>query len=66
MLLIPDQDPIPVMKRQVWKFVKNNLESDGNDDNLSFCWTTVYPGYQGHGIIRGTFLEYKVQHILAV
>ena len=63
-LLIPGQDPIPVVKRQVWRFVEKNIESGESDDH--FCWTTVHPSSQGHGIIKGTFLDYKVQHILAV
>ena len=68
LLMIPGRDPIPVMKRQAWKFVEKNMESHERDANahIKFCWTTAYPSNQGHGIIKGTFLDYKVQHILAV
>ena len=63
--MIPGRDPIPVMKRQAWRFVKN-MEAHESDVNGHICWTTAYPSNQGHGVIKGTFLDYKVQHILAV
>lgn len=62
LLLIPGEDPIPVTKRHVWRFVEKNLDSRGNDDHL--CWTTVHSGSQGQGIIKGSFLDYKVKDIL--
>ena len=66
LLMIPGWDLVPVMKRQAWTFVEKNMEAHESDANGHICWTTAYPSNQGHGIIKGTFLDYKLQYILAV
>ena len=32
------------------------------DDQL--CWTAMNPGYQGDGLIDGTYLDYLVNDVL--
>lgn len=61
--MIPGQEPIPVMKRRMWRFVEKNIDSYESNDH--FCWTAVYPSNQGYGIIKGSFTDYKVNDILS-
>lgn len=63
--MIPGEDPKPVMKRHVWRFVEKNLASYSVDEEDHFCWTTVHPSNQGQGMIKGSFLDYEVKDILS-
>ena len=58
-LIMPDKEPVPVMRRPVWSF----MEREQKDDQL--CWTAMNPGYQGEGLIDGKHSNYIVDDILA-
>ena len=58
-LIMPDKEPVPVMRRPVWSF----MERETADDQL--CWTAMNPGYQGEGLIDGTYLDYLVDDVMA-
>ena len=57
-LIMPDKEPVPVMRRPVWSF----MEREVADDQL--CWTAMNPGYQGDGLIDGKYLDYLVDDVL--
>ena len=57
-LIMPDKEPVPVMRRPVWSF----MEREVADDQL--CWTAMNPGYQGDGLIDGRYLDYLVDDVL--
>ena len=59
-LISPGKEPVPVMRRPVWSF----MEREVADDQL--CWTAMNPGYQGEGLIDGTYLDYLVNDVLSV
>ena len=56
-LILPGKEPVPVMRRPVWSF----MEREVVDDQL--CWTAMNPGYQGQGLIDGTYLDYLVEDV---
>ena len=58
-LIMPNKEPVPVMRRPVWSF----MERETVDDKL--CWTAMNPGYQGEGLIDGTHSNYIVKDILS-
>ncbi len=53
-----NKEPVPVMRRPVWAFMKR----EEKDDQL--CWTAMNPGYQGEGLIDGKPGNYIVDHVL--
>ena len=57
-LIMPNKEPVPVMRRPVWNF----MEREVADDQL--CWVAMNPGYQGKGLIDGTYLDYIVNDVL--
>ena len=58
MLILVGKEPVPVMRRPVWSF----MEREVADDQL--CWTAMNPGYQGEGLIDGTYFDYQVNDVL--
>jgi len=58
-LILPGKEPVSVMRRTVWSF----MEREAADDQL--CWTAMNPGYQGEGLIDGTYFDYLVNDILS-
>ena len=58
-LIMPNKEPVPVMRRPVWSF----MERETADDQL--CWTAMNPGYQGEGLIDGNHLDYIVKDIFS-
>ena len=58
-LILPGKEPVPVMRRPVWSF----MEREVADDQL--CWTAMNPGYQGEGLIDGTYFDYLVNNVLS-
>ena len=58
-LILPGKEPVPVMRRPVWSF----MEREVADDQL--CWTAMNPGYQGEGLIDGTYFDYLVDDVLS-
>ncbi len=59
LLILPGKEPVPVMRRPVWSFMEREIP----DDQL--CWTAMNPGYQGEGLIDGTYLEYLVDDVVS-
>ncbi len=45
LLRVPGHPPVPIEKRDLWKFMSKNLVGDGQ------CWTSAYPSSQGAGIV---------------
>ena len=60
MLIIPHKEPIPIMRRPIWSFMERE-----NDEEAEFCWTAMNSGFQGHGLIDGNYLNYKVSDLLS-
>ena len=60
LLYVPGHPPVPVEKRDLWKFMLKSLVSDEQ------CWTSAYPSSQGAGIVGGTYEDYIVDDLLAV
>ena len=58
-LIMPDKEPVPVIRRPVWSF----MERETPDDQL--CGTAMNPGYQGEGLIDGKHSDYIVESILS-
>ena len=59
LLHVPGQPPVPVEKRDLWKFMSKSLAGDRQ------CWTSIYPSSQGAGIVAGTYEDYIVDDLLA-
>lgn len=58
LLLLPDMEPLPVAKRPVWSYMERQVKSD------QFCWTAMNYGYQGAGLILGSYKDYAVRDLL--
>ena len=56
-LIMPDKEPVPVMRRPVWSF----MEREKREDKL--CWTAMNPGYQGKKLIDFTYKDYQVKDV---
>ena len=59
LLLLPNMPPVPVMSRQVWRFMERDVPEK------QVCWMAMNWGNQGKGLIEGHYLEYSVSDILA-
>ena len=46
LLLGPDMEPVPVMRKPVWSF----MERETPEEQL--CWAAMNPGYQGKRLIN--------------
>ena len=40
------------------------MERETADDQL--CWTAMNPGYQGEGLIDGSYLDYLVDDVMSM
>ena len=60
MLIIPHKEPVPIMRKPIWSFMERD-----NDKEAEFCWTAMNSGFQGHGLIDGNYLNYKVSDLLS-
>ena len=60
LLHVPGHPPVPVKKRDLWKFMSKSLLGDHQ------CWMSAYPSSQGAGIVAGTYEDYIVDGLLAV
>ena len=58
-LILPGKEPVPVMRRPVWSFMEREVAED------QLCWTAMNPGYQGQGLIDGTYLDYLVNDVFS-
>ena len=56
---MPNKEPVPVMRRPVWSF----MEREEKDDHL--CWTAMNRGYQGKGLIDGTYFDYVMDNVMS-
>ena len=59
LLLGPDMEPVPVMRKPVWSF----MERETPEEQL--CWAAMNPGYQGKRLIQGHYLDYLVDDVLS-
>ena len=59
LLVLPDMDPVPVMRKPVWHF----MERESPDEQL--CWVAMNPGYQGKKLLQGHYLDYLVNDVLS-
>ena len=59
LLFVPNLEPIPVIRRALWNFMKPDLDE-------TECWTSVLPSNQGVGLIEGIWTDYKVNGLLSV
>ena len=59
LLLLPEMEPIAVMRKPVWHF----MEREEKEDQL--CWVAMNPGYQGKKLIEGHYLDYVVNDVLS-
>lgn len=59
LLLLPNKDPVPVMRKPAWAYMEHNVPSD------QLCWVAMNPGYQGHHLIDGHYLDYVVDDVLS-
>ena len=59
LLCVPGHPPVPVEKRDLWKFMSKSHVGDRQ------CWTLAYPSSQGAGIVAGTYEDYIVDNLLA-
>ena len=57
-LLLPNKEPVPLMRRPVWSFMEREQKVD------QLCWTAMNYGYQGEGLIEGTYFDYLVNDVL--
>ena len=63
LLMFPShKEPIPVVRRPIWSF----MESRKTGEHSHFCWMTMNNGYQGEGIIDGTYLDYVVSSLTTI
>ena len=74
LLHVPGHPPVPVEKRNLWKFMSKSLVATRLFDRVSRrpalhdeqCWMLAYPSSQGAGIVAGTYEDYIVDGLLAV
>ena len=55
-LVIPNRSTVPVAMDNAWPEVQLKGQ---------MCWKSRNPGYQGEGLIEGTYVDYVVDHIFA-
>ena len=59
LLLLPNMEPVPVMRKPVWHFTEREVVED------KLCWVTMNPGYQGKKLIEGHYLDYIVNDVFS-
>ena len=59
LLYVPGHLPVPVERRDLWKFMSRKLVDDQQR------WTSAYSSSQGAGIVAGTYEDYIVDDLLA-
>ena len=59
LLHVPSHPPVPVERRDLWKFMSRKLV------DYRQCWTSAYSSSQGAGIVAGTYQNYIVDDLLA-
>ena len=60
LLFLPNNPPVPVEWRPVWRFMERRVEIQ----NVQHCWAAMNPGNQGKGLIDGHYLDYLVEDVL--
>jgi len=58
-LILPGKEPVLLMRRPVWSCIECEVAGD------QLCWTAMNPGYQGEGLIDGTYFDYLMNDILS-
>ena len=59
LLLLPDMEPVAVMRKPVWHFMEREEKED------QFCWVAMNPGYQGKKLIQGHYLDHIVNDLFS-
>ena len=57
-LLMPNKEPVPVMRRPIWAFMEREKDRD-----QQLCWTAMNPGYQGKMLIDFDYIDYRAEDI---
>lgn len=58
-LILPGMEPVPVERRPIWRFMERRVKTS------QLCWTALNYGYQGVGLITGSYKDYEVNDVLA-
>ena len=56
------KEPIPFVRCPIWSF----MERRKTGQHSRFCWMTMNNGYQGEGIVDGTYLDYVVSSLTTI
>ena len=59
-LILPGKEPVPIQRKPVWAFMERESK-----DSTNFCWVAMNFGYQGDGLIDGSYLDYLVDDVLS-
>jgi hypothetical protein len=59
-LMIPGKEPVPIQRKPVWAFMEREA-----GDSSNYCWVAMNPGFQGEGLIDGTYFDYLVDDVLS-
>ena len=59
-LILPGKEPVPVQRKPLWAFMEREM-----DNSNHLCWVAMNPGYQGDGLIDGTYFDYLVDDVLS-
>lgn len=57
-LLLPGMEPVPVARQPVWKYMQRSVQTS------QMCWVAMNYGYQGEGLIIGSYRDYEVRSIV--
>ena len=60
MLILPGKEPVPIQRKPLWAFMEREV-----GDSTNFCWAAMNPGYQGEGLIDGSYFDYLVDDVLS-
>ena len=60
LLILPGKEPIPIQRKPLWAFMERE-----RGDSTNFCWVAMNPGYQGEGLIDGSYFDYLVDDVLS-
>ena len=60
LLILPGKEPVPIQRKPLWAFMERE-----RGDLTNFCWVAMNPGYQGEGLIDGSYFDYLVDDVLS-
>ena len=59
-LILPGKEPVPIQRKPLWAFMEREAK-----DSTNFCWVAMNLGYQGDGLIDGSYFDYLVDDVLS-